>query len=165
MTPDTPWSDLLLSEETTFERLLDYNPKIRNFRGVLNDERVAVQLTVGDVARMLGLPAEVLLRVARGQQAGTAGGAPAEPAHCDWAGKAPQTRSLDLRPIFADGHEPLAVILTEIGRLPREAALVIDVPFHPLPLRRLLEGRGYGSVARCLAADHWQVTFRQVDVA
>ncbi|MEQ9335155.1 DUF2249 domain-containing protein [Thalassobaculum sp.] len=165
MTPDTPWCELLLSEEMTFDRLLEYNPKIRKFRGVLNDERVAMQLTVGDVARMLGLPAEVLLRVARGQQAGTVEGAPAEPTDCDWAGKAPQTMSLDLRPIFADGHEPLAVILTEIGRLPRGAALVIDVPFHPVPLRRLLEGRGYGSVARCLAADHWQVTFRQVDAA
>lgn len=164
--PETSWYDLLLAEETALDRLVAHTPRVAKFRRVLNDERVATRLRVADVARMLGLAVEVVLAIAQGQQtAGTGTADVGDPDECAWAEAARDSVSLDLRPVFANGHEPLAIVMDEIERLPADAALVIDAPFHPLPLRRLLAGRGYESAARCLAADHWRVVFRRVAAA
>lgn len=159
--PATAWIEFLLAEETAFERLVRHDPRIAKFGRVLNDERVASELRVEDVARMLGLPTGVLLAVARGHPDGAATiDPPAVPHDSPWAEAASRRVPLDLRPIFADGHEPLAIILDHVRHLPDGAALVIDAPFHPVPLRRLLGGRGYQSMARSLAPDHWRVAFR-----
>lgn len=160
--PDTAWLELLLSEEAAFERLVVHAPRAGKFRRVLNDEEVARRLSVADVARMLGLSPELLLAVALDQPAdGLDRGTPAEPEDSAWADAAGLRVPLDLRPLFAAGHEPLATVLEAVDRLPGDAALVIDAPFHPLPLRRLLGGRGYPSAARCIAPDHWRVAFRR----
>lgn len=164
--PDTHWIELLLAEEEALERLVGHAPGIAKFRRVLNDERVAAGLRVADVARMLRLNVDTLLAVARGRDLpDPAGPAPEDPADDGWADEAAVRVALDLRPVFANGHEPLAMILDEIGRLPADAVLVVDAPFHPLPLRRLLGGRGYRSVGRQIAADHWQVAFRAAATA
>lgn len=159
-TPESAWIDLLLSEEAAFDRLLDRNPRIGKFRRVLNDEQVAGRLSVGDVARMLDLPVDALLAIVQGRPS-TAAAATEAVEDDAWAESAVQQVPLDLRPVFADGHEPLAMILDQIRALPDGAALVIQAPFHPVPLRRLLGGRGYRSVARAVAPDHWRVAFRR----
>jgi hypothetical protein len=161
--PDTHWIELLLAEEEALERLVGHAPGIAKFRRVLNDERVAAGLRVADVARMLRLDVGTLLAVARGRDLpdpASPAPTPEDPADDGWANEALVQVAIDLRPVFANGHEPLAMILDEIGRLPADAALVVDAPFHPLPLRRLLGGRGYRSFGRQVAADHWQVAFR-----
>jgi len=159
--PEATWLELVSTHETTFERLVAHDPKIAKFGRVLGDERVADRLTVQDVARMLNLPAPTLLAVAAGSAVDEPPirAAPDPVRDAERSDASMQRVPLDLRPVFADGHEPLALILDEIERLPDGAALVIDAPFHPMPLRRLLEGRGYDSTARQIAADHWRVAF------
>jgi uncharacterized protein (DUF2249 family) len=163
LSPEATWLELVSTHETTFERLVAHDPKIAKFGRVLGDERVADRLTVQDVAHMLNLPAPTLLAVAAGaavvEPPIQAPPSPAEDAVS--TGAVMQRVRLDLRPVFADGHEPLGLILDEIDRLPDGAALVIEAPFHPVPLRRLLGGRGYDSAARQVAADHWRVAFRR----
>ncbi len=160
--PDTRWIDALLSDEAIVDRLVAYDPKFAHFRGVMNDERVATELHVADIARILGLTTEAILRIAAG---GTQDRRPE-----DRIGEAPSSPSiapgssekiLDLRPLFELGQEPLAMILDAVARLPGGTDLVIEAPFHPLPLRRLLGGRGFASSARQLAAEHWRVVFRR----
>jgi hypothetical protein len=163
---DTPWIELLLSEETALDRLISYDPKVAKFRRVLNDERVATELRTVDVARMINLPLEILLAVVKGHPDGVVANiSPEQLNDSAWAEAATERVPLDLRPVFADGHEPLTLILEQIGRLPDSAALVIDAPFHPMPLRRMLGGRGYLSAASQLAPDHWQVAFRHAPAA
>jgi uncharacterized protein (DUF2249 family) len=166
-TPESAWIEVLLSEEAAFDRLVAHNPRLGKFRRVLNDERVATRLSARDVARMLDLSVDTLLAVVRGRSATTT--VPDAAAQDDAAeleddarmDSAPQQVTLDLRPVFADGHEPLAMILDAIRALPDGAALVIEAPFHPVPLRRLLTGRGYRSSVQPLAPDHWRVSFRR----
>lgn len=160
--PETGWMDLILAEEEALERLVARAPRLAKFRRVLNDERAAALLRVGDVARMLKLDVTELLAVARGEPAPSPAAEPPEdPTNDSWPDAAAERVTLDLRPVFEQGHEPLAMILDAIRDLSAGAALVVHAPFHPLPLRRLLAGRGYRSSACALGPDHWQVSFRQ----
>lgn len=68
---------------------------------------------------------------------------------------------LDVRPILATGVDPLDQILVVVETLDPEDTLLIEAPFDPLPLRRLLAGRGYISQAVPCAERHWQVFFRK----
>ena len=71
------------------------------------------------------------------------------------------TIAIDLRPLLAEGTDPLQTVLERIASLPADGVLVLDAPFDPLPLRRLLAGKGWSSEARRLADGHWQVTCRR----
>ncbi len=72
--------------------------------------------------------------------------------------------SLDVRPILAGGADPLEQILARMAELPPDAILRIEAPFDPVPLRRLLAGRGYGSSSRQISERHWQVFFKKQDM-
>ncbi len=70
---------------------------------------------------------------------------------------------LDVRPILAGGADPLEQILAHVAELPPDAILRIEAPFDPVPLRRLLAGRGYGSSSRQISEHHWQIFFKKQD--
>lgn len=160
--PETRWIDALRSEAAIFDRLATHDARIGRFADVLNDARVAATLEVADVARMLGLEVEVLLAIAAGAAPdGTAAADLSAEPPAAWLAPGVRQRTLDLRPVFERGQAPLAMILDEVERLPPGADLVIEAPFHPLPLRRLLGGRGFDSRAHRLSDVHWRVTFRQ----
>lgn len=168
-TSGTSLIDALLAEEAFLERLIAYRPVLAKFQPVLNDEHVARELRLADVARMVDLPVETLLAVTEGAALPELpAGMPAAGADMQlasgWVEPGEDRATLDLRPVFERGIEPLAMILDEIARLGPETTFMIDAPFHPLPLRRLLGGRGFESCARQLSAAHWQVAFwRQGD--
>ncbi len=50
---------------------------------------------------------------------------------------------LDVRPILAEGQDPLEQILCTLEKLPKEGVLVLRAPFMPRPLLALLGERGY----------------------
>ncbi|NOZ41885.1 MAG: DUF2249 domain-containing protein [Alphaproteobacteria bacterium] len=68
---------------------------------------------------------------------------------------------MDVRPLLAAGTDPLTQILARVDALSPGVVLQIDAPFDPVPLRRLLAGRGYASHPVRLSGDHWQVFFHQ----
>lgn len=168
---ETRFIEALLADETLFDRLAAAHPIYLRFAKVLQREDTAGRLTIADVANMVGLPVASVIAVVRGQAGREEGadGSPPErlpegrPAWADRPGQ--DIRRFDARPLLEDGHEPLPNLLSFAESAPREAMLVIDATFHPQPLRRLFEGRGYQSGAEPLGTDHWRVYFRRAEAA
>ena len=71
---------------------------------------------------------------------------------------------LDVRPILAGGSDPLKQILIKVDLLSAEDILLIEAPFNPVPLRRMMASKGYISHAVSKSDKHWQVYFKQHDV-
>ena len=72
---------------------------------------------------------------------------------------------LDVRPLLAGGQEPFGVIMKAIEQVPPGGALVLDAPFDPVPLRRLLGSRGFTLEIEQLAEDHFRIRFQRQDVS
>jgi uncharacterized protein (DUF2249 family) len=71
---------------------------------------------------------------------------------------------LDVRPDLAGGVDPLERIVAFVERLePRDGVtgFVLEAPFDPQPLRRLLGSQGFTASLRQLGPRHWQVLFRR----
>lgn len=77
----------------------------------------------------------------------------------EWLALALDVAPLDVRPLLAAGEDPLRAILEAADRVEFGGALVIDAPFNPSPLRRVLAVRGFSSYGRNLGAGHWRVFF------
>jgi hypothetical protein len=162
LAPQSRLIDAMMSEEKLLDHLVAHWPATAKFQRVLNEEQVARELRLSDVARMLDLPIDTLLAVAEGGVPAVASADVAdEQPLCGWVEPGDDRTALDLRPLFERGIEPLAMILEKASQLQSETTLIIDAPFHPLPLRRLLGGRGFDSFARQLSSSHWQVAFRR----
>lgn len=50
---------------------------------------------------------------------------------------------LDVRPILAEGRDPLQNILAALSDIRPDGALILSVPFHPRPLVALLRSKGH----------------------
>lgn len=66
--------------------------------------------------------------------------------------------SIDLRPMLAQGVDPLTAVIERAQQVKSRGALELLAPFDPLPLRRILAQMGFTSMARQLAAGHWQIS-------
>ncbi|HLO78969.1 MAG TPA: DUF2249 domain-containing protein [Magnetospirillum sp.] len=87
--------------------------------------------------------------------AGAAGGPP------EWLAQMLDVPPLDVRPMLAVGDDPLLAILHAADEIPFGGALVVDAPFNPSPLRRILAARGFSSYGRNLGPGHWRVFFHR----
>jgi uncharacterized protein (DUF2249 family) len=76
-----------------------------------------------------------------------------------WLAQALDAEPLDVRCLLAVGEDPFQVVMRAAAPLQSGDVLVIDAPFNPSPLRRVLAGRGFSSYARKLAEGHWRVFF------
>lgn len=172
-TTRTTFAKLESTSTGLVERLLQYSPAFRKFAKLLTRDDVAQRLTLGDVACMAGVPVDDVLRLASGGDATSPssegptilsyieGGETAGlPAISD-----KDSLWLDLRPMLSAGGEPIIDILNAVQDLRPGYDLVVTTPFHPEPLRRLLDYRGFRSMAERLAEDHWRVRFRRVSDA
>src|SRR3546814_18267258 len=84
-TPDTRLIDAMLADEDFFDRVLEHHPATEKFQRVLNNEQVAQELRLADMARMIDLPVPALLAIAAGGAPGDVPGAAAEePLAGDW---------------------------------------------------------------------------------
>lgn len=116
---------------------------------------------LGELARMAELPLETVIAVLRGDAASAlsppTGERRAEEAFAEEA----TAIRLDVRPMLAAGKEPFSAIMAEAARVPEGGALLLDAPFDPVPLRRVLAGKGFASQGRRIAEGHWRVCFRR----
>jgi len=162
---ETLFLNAWMAREDLFDRLCAYNPAFKEFRRVLGNEEVARRLSLDDVAAMVDSPADDIAAIAGGRTLSPRPtqpleGAPEDQApDLDGSASPPRLQHLDARPIFDSGNEPLAAILAFMEAAGPADTLVIEAPFHPVPLRRLLARRGYRSQAEALAPDHWRCTF------
>lgn len=152
--------DAVTADERLLDRILANDGRFAKFRKVLNDEKVARVLTLQDVAHMLGVTADSLVNFANGR-APVLQGAASELPVSGQNDLGPITTSLDLRPAFERGAEPLGIVLDAISALGPGGGLMVEAPFHPMPLRRVLGGRGFESRAAQISPEHWQVVFRR----
>ena len=66
---------------------------------------------------------------------------------------------LDVRDDIRRGEEPFTRIMTAVRELEGDQALVLRVPFEPIPLYEVLGKRGFLHWTERRAADDWSVTF------
>lgn len=155
----TVFADALAADEQAFDRLVEAAPAYKKFAKVLMREDTAGRLTLADVAHMAGLPVNAVVETATGTGTPTlAAGQPPSEETPSWAEDLdPVQWAFDARPLLIDGHEPLPAILDFVAGVPAGMPFAVDATFHPIPLRRLFEGRGYDTAVRCLAPDHWRI--------
>lgn len=77
----------------------------------------------------------------------------------EWLSLALDAVPLDVRPLLAQGVDPFATVMEAAAGIEFGGSLVIDAPFNPSPLRRILAGRGFSSYGRKLSEGHWRVFF------
>jgi len=65
---------------------------------------------------------------------------------------------LDLRPLLAQGSDPLTMVVERASALAQGGVLTLHVGFNPLPLRRVLANMGYSSTALAEEPQHWRIT-------
>jgi uncharacterized protein (DUF2249 family) len=66
---------------------------------------------------------------------------------------------LDVREDIHAGREPLGRIMAAVEALPPDGVLVLRAPFEPVPLYRVLAGRGFAHLTERRAAGDWLVSF------
>lgn len=82
----------------------------------------------------------------------------------DWftqADTAADTVRIDVRPILAAGTDPFVQVMSATTGVEPGGFLVIDAPFDPAPLRRVLAGKGFASQGREAAPGHWRICCRR----
>ncbi len=87
------------------------------------------------------------------------GAVPDSPGPPGWLAKALDVEPLDVRPLLARAEDPLAAILDQAGVVDFGGFLVVDAPFNPSPLRRVLAAQGFSSYGRRLSPSHWRIYF------
>lgn len=162
-----------LSGATALAALVAARPAIEAVLRTLDPTGVAADApTLAAFARRTGLPLAAVIaafvgeapaacvrRAARG--AATPAAAP-EPA---WLAGFAATETIDVRPLLAAHRDPLLTVLAAAARTASGGGLIIDAPFDPQPLRRVLAERGFETHARMLAAGHVRVWCRRRDDA
>ena len=168
VTAETSFADAIMRDETLFDRLVAYNPVFHKFSRVVMRDDIAPQLALADLASMAGVPSADVLAVARGQTPKASAPSPDDPVFTDSRGQAPRvfnvdTHTLDVRSDLEHGHEPLAKILDAVAALKPSQDLVVETTFHAVPLRRLLNRRGFASFGEQIGDEHWRIRFRRSD--
>lgn len=156
--------DYLMSDESAWDRLVERYAPFTKFARVLLDEERARRVDLADVARMVGVDMAAMMAFVNG--APPDGPLPEghwelPPIGCGCQARAAGGAELDLRPVFERGEEPLVQILDVADATPAGGTLTVTAPFHPVPLRRLLAGRGFASLATEQAGGAWQVIFQR----
>lgn len=75
----------------------------------------------------------------------------------------PGLQLLDVRPILAQGIDPLTAILAALQPLTVGSVLVITAPFRPRPLEALLASKGHGITVVDGSDGHWSTLVRVAD--
>jgi uncharacterized protein (DUF2249 family) len=75
------------------------------------------------------------------------------------AWQAQATKTLDVRPILADGGEPFVLIMETAAPLQAGETLLLTAPFEPVPLYQALAERGFAHQTEAVGAGEWWVLF------
>jgi uncharacterized protein (DUF2249 family) len=169
ITAETRMGTVLDTHPELVEFLAGYHPHFARLRNRLLRKVMAPRVTVADAARMAGVAPETLLEAMRravGEDAvaDEPAAAPPTPAATPMpralrALDDAHTVRLDVRADIARGEEPFARIMAAVKALRRGDALVLRVPFEPVPLYDVLGRRGLAHWTERHAADDWTVWF------
>jgi len=126
----------------------------------------AGRIHFSDAAAIAEVPVTALLIMAGGEEAVPAPEPPPPPPPSsgnDWFAQAEQNcgARVDVRPLLAQGQDPFAAVIKAAGTVEPGAFLILDAPFDPAPLRRVLAEKGFTSVSRPVGPGHWRICFRR----
>ncbi len=128
------------------------------------------RLCVSDLAAIAGVSAEALLEMVgeNAQSEPQPALPPASPAfdpppNRDWFLEAEQNCAvrIDVRPLLAKGRDPFTIVVEAAENVEMGAFLILDAPFDPAPLRRVLANKGFLSVGRPVEPGYWRICFRR----
>lgn len=121
------------------------------------------RIHLADAAAIAGRSVEELLDLAGGSPAPAKAPAAAAPSVNDWFAQAERAGApaLDVRPMLAEGRDPFAAVLKAAEEVAPGGFLLLDAPFDPAPLRRVLAGKGLMSQGRPAGPGHWRICFRR----
>lgn len=163
---------LLEEHPGLLEVLAAFHPHFKQLRNKLLRRVMAPRVTVAQAARMAGVRAEDLLaalRRAAGEAAPQPFPHPALPSGDRGISGSPEGRGnmpdiprprqvhLDVREDIRRGQEPFARIMATVKALGPDQALVLRVPFEPIPLYDVLGKRGFAHWTENRAPDDWSV--------
>lgn len=170
--PDTLVAEAIADDPGVIERLVALNPTFRKLNNPVLRRVMARLVNFQDAARVAGVALADMLAAANGTAPAGAPGsagksAPAatpesgpRPAWVEQVDLGTATR-FDARSLLTRGEEPLGPIMRRAAKIEHGGELVVDAPFDPAPLRRVLARKGFGSHSECLEAGHWRVYFRR----
>jgi uncharacterized protein (DUF2249 family) len=175
LTPHTLAADTLLAnviaeDAEALHRLVALNPVFAVLLDPDHRNAMVGQIRLGEAARVAEVPFDTLCAVLQGKSAGTAGKQPVVPAAAtpgDWFEQAESQSAphLDVRPLLASGQDPFAQVMSASAKVPSGGFLVVDAPFDPAPLRRVLAGKGFTSLGRQMGPGHWRICWRREEPA
>jgi len=164
---------VLRADESARERLVSLLGPGSPLAEVIAQDAVPARLRVWEAARMAGVTLDRFTAVLSGAACPAAEQPPApqaakppppaQPGPNDWFAQADAAgvAVLDVRPILASGRDPFTDVMQASTNVPEDGFLVVDAPFDPAPLRRVLAGKGFTSVGREVEPGHWRICFRR----
>jgi uncharacterized protein (DUF2249 family) len=169
----------MISGDMTVGRLLDAHPELievlvshhPHFEQLRDRTRrvMATGVTLSEAARIAGVPVDDLVAALR-RAAGEAPQGSAEGRRPDTVQAASGSRPdvplsrqvhLDVREDIRRNQEPFARIMAAVKGLAADEALVLRVPFEPVPLYAVLGKRGLAHWTERRAEDDWFVWFHR----
>jgi uncharacterized protein (DUF2249 family) len=167
---DTLLVDAISDDSEALHRLVALNPVFAVLLDPDHRNAMVGQIRLGEAARVAEVPFDSLCDVLQGKSAETAGKQPVAPAAAtpgDWFEQAESQSAphLDVRPLLASGQDPFAQVMSASAKVPSGGFLVVDAPFDPAPLRRVLAGKGFTSLGRQMGPGHWRICWRREEPA
>ena len=171
LTTDMLLADVIAGDAEAIHRLIALNPVFAVLLDPEHRNAMVGQIRLGEAARVAEVPFDALCAVLQGKPAVSA--APKQPAvrkrpfPGDWFEQAESLSAphLDVRPLLASGQDPFAEVMSASAKVPPGGFLVVDAPFDPAPLRRVLAGKGFTSLGRQMGPGHWRICWRREEPA
>jgi uncharacterized protein (DUF2249 family) len=158
ITPDIKVSKLLKKYPETLSVLLETSDHFKKLNNPLLRRTLAPRVTIEQAARIAGVELQkLLLRLnqaigceadflkwcaQQGPLQSTKETAGEEQTRPSWLASA-QVKTLDVRPIISSGKDPFEDIMREVDSLAENEVLLIVNSFEPVPLYRVMQGRGF----------------------
>lgn len=172
LTPDMPLVEVIAENGEALSRLSSLSPALAGLLSADHRNAMPNHIRLGEAAHVAGVPFDTLCSVLQGDLdvsevcRGTADtqSAPAEQkTSADWFDQAERLSAphLDVRPLLASGQDPFAQVMSMSARVPSGGFMVVDAPFDPAPLRRVLAGKGFTSLGRQVGPNHWRICWRR----
>jgi hypothetical protein len=165
---ETVVAEAVAADPAVIDRLAAFNPVFTKLRNPVLRKTMARLVTFRDAATLAGVAIDDLLLAVNGGEGGipvvlppSGPRSPDEPPSWVAGAESTATTRLDVRQMLAAGGEPLGEIMRAAARVEPGKAMILDAPFDPAPLRRVLGNKGFAAHPVELAADHWRVYFRR----
>ena len=158
--------EVIAAEPAAIGRLAAVDPAFQDL-GALSTSSSPLGPTLRELAERVGVPVAALLGVITGEAPAACLAADrvekeheARPGWLDHFQEAAAVR-IDVRPSLAARRDPFTTVMAAAAEVPPGGGLRIDAPFDPVPLRRVLERRGFATFGRRLAEQHWHICCRR----